>query len=207
MPPPADPEVRGQARAELGIPADAPLVGMVANFRPRKGAEVLIAAVAALPDSAGQPWLLLVGEAFRDGERDYGAELTAAATAAGIGARTLQAGFRADVDRLIGAMDLFVLPSRFGEGLPMVLLEAMGAGIPVVSTPVEGIAELVDDGRNGLLVPPNDSAALSAAIARLLADATVRDRLGREGRTTVEGGYSADAMAAGIEAVYAELIG
>jgi phosphatidylinositol alpha-mannosyltransferase len=181
------------------------VVGMVANFRPRKGAEILIEAVAAVT-RAGRPLqLVMIGEPFRDGDRDYGAVLRAAVERAGLAERTTFTGFRPDVAHLIAGLDLFVLPSLFGEGLPMALLEAMGSGVAVLTTPVEGIVEVVQEEQNGLLVPAGDVDSLAAAIERLVADPDVRARLAAAGRETVADRYSADRMARGFEAVYEEL--
>ena len=202
LPSPATAGTRAELRSELGLPPDEPLVGMVANFRPRKGTELLIEAAGQLV-SAGVPLrLLLVGEAFREGDRDYAAELAALGRRVGIGERITFTGFRADADRLISGLDVFVLPSRFGEGLPMVLLEAMGSGVPVITTPVEGIVEVVQDGRNGVLVAPDDVAALRDAMRALLESPERREGLGTVGRETVIDRYSADRMAEGIESVY-----
>ncbi len=77
-------------------------------------------------------------------------------------------GFQRDIDSQLAQMDLLVLPSLFGEGLPMVLLEAMSAGLPVVAADVEGIPEAVRDGREGLLVPPGDPQELAGAIGRVV---------------------------------------
>ena len=87
----------------------------------------------------------------------------------------------------------------------MVLLEAMGSAVPVITTPVEGIAELVDHGRNGLLVPVDDVAALHDALRSLLDDSGRRAELGQAGRATVVSGHTADRMAEGIESVYEEV--
>ena len=196
---------RADLRVELGLPSDEPVIGMVANFRPRKGTEVLIEAASRLAEEGTPVRLLLVGEAFRDGRRDYAAELAALAAARGIGDRVTFTGFRADPERIIAGLDVFVLPSRFGEGLPMVLLEAMGAGVPVVTTPVEGIVEVVDDGRNARLVPSDDPASLAAAIRDLVADPARRAAMGAAGRQAVIERYTSDRMAEGFERVYAEL--
>jgi glycosyltransferase involved in cell wall biosynthesis len=197
---------REVGRTALGATPTDLLIGMVANFRPRKGTEVLIDAVAHLV-SAGRPIrLALIGEPFREPGRDYGEQLVARARERGISDHLTMTGFRADASALIGVLDVLSLPSLFGEGLPMVLLEAMAAQVPIVSTPVEGIGELVTDGENGLLVPPGDVAALAAALDRVLMNHDERRHLGRAGRETIERGFTASRMAAGFEAVYRELL-
>ena len=205
LPEPPDVDRRAMVREELHLPPDDLVIGMVANFRPRKGTELLIDAAGRLARDGAPIRLLLVGEAFREGSRDYAAELADRARQVGLGERIVFTGFRADVDRLIQGLDVFVLPSRFGEGLPMVLLEAMGSAVPVVTTPVEGIAELVESGRNGLLVPVDDATALYRALRSLRDDPGRRTELGQAGRATVIAGYTADRMAEGIESVYEEV--
>jgi len=98
-------------------------------------------------------------------------------------------GTRSDVDELLAGADLFVLSSR-SEGLPMSVLEAMAAGLPVVASAVGGVPELVRDGETGALVPPGDSAALAQAIRRIACDPALRDRLGESGRQRVEREFS-----------------
>jgi len=205
LPEPTDAGGRAVVREELHVPSGDLAIGMVANFRPRKGTELLIDAAGRLARDGAPIRLVLVGEAFREGSRDYAAELADRARQAGLGERIVFTGFRADVDRLLQGLDVFVLPSRFGEGLPMVLLEAMGSAIPVVTTPVEGIAELVEPGRNGLMVPVDDATALHRALRSLLDDPNRRTELGQAGRATVVAGYTADRMAEGIESIYAEV--
>ncbi|HET9345136.1 MAG TPA: glycosyltransferase family 4 protein [Candidatus Limnocylindrales bacterium] len=198
---------RTAARAELGLPPEAFVVGMVANFRPRKGVDVLIEAFAELVRGGLDARLVLVGEPFREHGGDYGETLRAMIEASGCAARILQTGFRPDTDRVMRAFDAFVLPSRFGEGMPMVLLEAMVREIPVVSTPVEGIVEVVDDGVNGELVPVDDRHALANRLAELASDPARRARLAAAGRATVLDRFTTGAMARGIERVYDELVG
>jgi phosphatidyl-myo-inositol alpha-mannosyltransferase len=206
LPVAASPAAREALHAEFGVPRNVPIVGMVAVFRPRKGAELLIEAAAQVHAMDVAMHLLLVGEAFRGEGGDYGAHLRALASRVGLGDRVTFTGFRRDTDRVIAGLDLFALPSRFGEGLPMVLLEAMGAGVPVVTTPVEGIVEVVSDGQNGMLVPADDSSALAQAIARALADPAASNGLGAAGRRTILERHTSDAMARGIESVYREIV-
>jgi len=114
-------------------------------------------------------------------------------------------GARRDLGDLLSMMDLFVLPSLW-EGLPLSLVLAMGAGLPVVSTSVAGIPELVLDGETGLLVPPGDVPALGAALARLVRSGDDRARLGRAGRAFVLPRFGIDGYVAGITGLYDRLL-
>ena len=205
MPNPPAAGVEGDVRREFGIPTGVSLVGMVANLRPRKGAELLLAATAELARSGFDLHVMLVGQPFREFGRDYGLELRLLVDRLGLGPRVTLTGYRSDIDRLMSAIDVFVLPSLFGEGMPMVLLEAMGMGLPVITTSVEGIPEVVTAGEDGILVPPGDSQALATAIRRLVGDAGLRRRLGSAARRTLIAKFTADRMARGIDEVYAEL--
>jgi phosphatidylinositol alpha-1,6-mannosyltransferase len=108
----------------------------------------------------------------------------------------------------IAAMDLLVLPSvGFGaESFGIVLIEAMAAGKPVIATSLPGVRRVVDDGQNGLLVPPDDASALAAAITRLAADSELRRRLGTAGRAKVEARYDWRELAAQLEAHYRDVL-
>jgi glycosyltransferase involved in cell wall biosynthesis len=105
-------------------------------------------------------------------------ELRASAESLGITALVTFTGMRTDVDELLPAFDVFVLSSRF-EGLPIALLEAMGAGLPSVVTAVGGIPEVVDDGIEGILVPAGDLGAFTSALEKLLGDPELRRAMGR----------------------------
>jgi glycosyltransferase involved in cell wall biosynthesis len=102
-------------------------------------------------------------------------------------------GNRTDIDRFLSSANIFVLPSRW-EGLPVALLEAMGMGLPVVATRVEGVEEVVQDGVQGLLVPPEDPAALAGALSELIGQPDVRNRMGAAARKRIEESYTADIM-------------
>jgi glycosyltransferase involved in cell wall biosynthesis len=137
-------------------------LGMVALFRPRKGIEVLLRAMARLRSDGLAVRLRAVGD-FESAE--YGRQVKCLSEQLGLTGAIDWLGFQRDVDAQLAEMDLFVLPSLFGEGLPMVLLEAMSAGLPIVSTRVEGIPEAVRHGREGLLATPGDPLDLAGAIA------------------------------------------
>jgi len=158
-----------------------------------KGVAVLIRAVTALaPDHPGLRLTLI-------GDGPERAALEAEARAGGAADRIAFAGARTqqEVAETLARADLFVLPS-FAEGVPVVLMEAMASGLPVVATRIAGIPELVEDGISGRLVPPGNQAALTEAIATLLADPEAAAAMGRAGRAKVEAGFDIATEAAKI---------
>jgi glycosyltransferase involved in cell wall biosynthesis len=114
-------------------------------------------------------------------------------------------GFRNDISRLIGAMDLLVLPTK-NEGFPWVLAEAMSLGKPVVATRVGGIPELVQDGHTGLLVPPGDGAALGTAIAEILGQPGRARQMGLAGRRRVRERFGVEKMLDRLEELFSQVI-
>ncbi|MCU1385899.1 MAG: hypothetical protein JWL71_4596 [Acidobacteria bacterium] len=189
---------RAAMRAALGVPADAPVAGVIARLTEQKGHRFLFEAMAAT--AALSPLHLLViggGELQQD--------LVARAGALGISARVHFLGPRRDLGDLLGAIDLFVMPSLW-EGLPLSLVLAMGAGVAAVATAVAGIPEVVDHGRTGLLVPPADAAALGAAIARVVADPEFRHRIADAGRASVLPRFGIDKYVESITQLYDRLL-
>jgi glycosyltransferase involved in cell wall biosynthesis len=118
----------------------------------------------------------------------------------GIGDRFLMAGVRRDVAAALAAMDVFALSSRW-EGLPITITEAMAAGVPVVTTAVDGCREVVIDGVTGLLVPPADPVALAAAIGRLLKSAELASSLAAAAKVQMVA-WGRPAMVAGFAELY-----
>lgn len=140
-------------------------LGAIALFRPRKGLEILLEALAELR-RRGLPVRLRAVGAFETPE--YEAQIRRLAGQLLLDSAIDWTGFARDIDAEMARMDLFVLPSLFGEGLPMVVLEAMSAGLPVVASAVSGVPEAVRDRVEGLLVEPSNPAALVDAIARMV---------------------------------------
>ncbi|HKY67879.1 MAG TPA: glycosyltransferase, partial [Acidimicrobiales bacterium] len=190
---------RAAARAELGLGADALVVGTVGNFTAKKDQASLLRAVAALADRQGEVDLVLVGTGPLEDE------LRALAAELGIGRRTHLPGSRDDVFSLLAAFDVFALSSRF-EGLPIALLEAMATGVAPVATAVGGIPEVITDGRDGLLVQPGDPVQLAAALDRLLGDHDARATIGEAARTRALSFDLANAVRR-TEAIYAVALG
>lgn len=179
-------------------------LGTVALFRPRKGIEVLLEALALLR-ADGLPVRLRAVGGFESPE--YEAEVKHRAEQLGLTPAIDWTGFTRDVDRELAAMDALVLPSLFGEGLPMVVLEAMAAGVPVVASRVEGIPEAIEDGREGLLATAGDATALARSLRRLIGGEVDWEQLRRAALERQAEQFSEQSMAAGVAAVYRRVLG
>lgn len=188
------PGERKAARAALSLPADAQLIGIVATLRSWKGHRYLIQAVKKDPRLA-RARLVIVGDG------PHGDYLRGVAAGSD---RILFAGQQENVVPWLQALDAFVLPSTGHEGVPQALVQAMACGLPVVTTTVGAIPEVVQDGKTGLLVPPENPDALAAAIHRLLNDAAAAQGLAEAGRRFVQERFSAAAMLDAMERVFLE---
>jgi glycosyltransferase involved in cell wall biosynthesis len=174
------------------LPYPRPVLGTVARLVPGKRLDVLLAAAARLPDVS----VVIVG----DGPASE--PLRSLADELGIGARVHVLGWRDDAREITAALDVFVLPSE-AEGVPMTILEAMRAGVPVVASDVGSVRDAIDDGETGVLVPVGDAGALADAIAALLADDERRARLVASARERVRSSFSSASAARWFESVYA----
>jgi glycosyltransferase involved in cell wall biosynthesis len=198
-----DPQAGALVRAELGLPEDTPLIVTLSRLVYKKGLTYLLDAFPRVleqhPDAA-----LVIG-----GYGDLREELERRANELGVGARVHFPGQldRDSAARYISAADVYVVPSIRDQGgnvdgLPNALLEGMGAGRPIVASAVAGIPEVIDDGVHGLLVHERDPAALAMAIARLLGDRALAQRLGVAARQRILDELTWDATAERFEAVY-----
>ena len=167
----------------------------VANLRPEKDHDTLIAAAAAIASSFPAVTFQIVGDGP---ERS---RLEARVAQRGLSDRIVFLGHREDVPALLAQADVFVLPSR-SEAFPNGVLEAMAAGLPVIAGAVGGLPELVDHGRTGILVEPGRPAVLAAALGELLTDRHKAARLGRAARAHVVERYSFDRMTDAFEELY-----
>ncbi len=190
---------RDTVRRQLGLPADAVVVGTVTRLSEQKAPLDFVRAAAEVRQTADDldPWFVLVGDG------PLRSRVEALVEELGLRDRLLLTGLRHDVPELLAAFDLFVLSSLW-EGLPRVLPQAMATGLPVVATAVDGNAEIVEDGLTGRLVPPARPELLAAAVVELLGDPVRRATMGAAGRARVEP-YSAERMAADLAALYRRL--
>lgn len=186
--------------AEFGIPAGEFVVGTVANYRPRKGIDVLMEATGRLPPDRRIHFLLVGGG--MEAER-----LSSAIDASPARNRIHRAGFRSDACSLIAACNASVLPSTKREGLPKTVIEAMAYAVPPIVTDTGGSAELVVDGESGLVVRPNDPGALAAAVLRLADDPATARAMGERARARIDTHFNIRQTVADTLRVYRELAG
>jgi len=190
-----DAAVRAATRAELGIPDDAWVVGTIGRVDENKNQPMLVRAIAPLLGERGH--LVVIG----DGPARAALDEAIAKLPAG---RGHVLGRRMDVDRLLPALDVFAL-SSVSEGLPLVVPEAMAAGLPVVSTRVGGLPDVIEHGVTGLLCDV-DEVALRACLATLAAAPTLAREMGARGRAVALSRYSAERMLDDYLAIYERAI-
>jgi glycosyltransferase involved in cell wall biosynthesis len=194
-------ECRAALRREVGSGLDRPLIAMVAVLREaRKGADIALEAMTELRRLEPAPMLVVVG----DGPLRQ--ELEARSRSLGVDRVVRFLGNRRDVPDILAASDLFVFPTR-RDPFPTVLLEAAAAGVPVVSTHVDGVPEIVEDCRTGLLVPPDEPGTLARAVRSLLLNDTMRLQLGQAARDRAHTHFSASAWVERLQCVYASVAG
>ncbi len=187
------------ARRALGLPEDGLVIGQVGRLVPVKNQALLLAAFAVLAPAVPEAHLVVAGDG------PLRAELTADAERRGLSPRVHLLGRRDDIPAVLAAMDVFCLCSQ-SEGLPLAIVEAMAAGLPVVATASAG-RDLVVEGRTGYLTPPGEAAPLSARLGELLRAPATRRAMGTEGRRLARERYAVGVMAAAYTALFDRLLG
>lgn len=194
-----DDQARFNVRKEFGLSLDVLLFGIVARLDPQKDHENFLHAAALIKKEAPAARFLIVGDG---GLRD---SLVKLADDLGLTPDVVFCGMRKDMPAIMSAIDVLVLSSRY-EGLPVVLLEAMAASRPVVSTSVNGVPGVVIDGETGLLVPSANSEALAEACMTLAGDHHLRQEMGLSGFQRVRALYSIELMIQSTIDLYAQLM-
>jgi glycosyltransferase involved in cell wall biosynthesis len=194
-PPPSGADVR----AELGIPAGAPVIGTVSVLRPQKALDVFIrAAVPLLRDYPDlRVWIA--------GEGPLKEELGELVRGLGVQERVMLLGYRSDVPDVLNSLDVAVSSSLF-EGSPLAVMEYMEAARPIVATTVGGVPDLIDDGVHGLLVPPADPEALGAALRRMLDDRDAAQAMAERARERRRREFNIDLTVRRFESLYLRLL-
>ena len=184
-------------REELGVGEQAVVIGSVGHLRPQKGHDSLIRAVSQLLNRDPQVHLVLAGEGSQF------AALKQTAETLGCASQVHFLGRRNDVNNILSGCDVFALATEF-EALGTSFLEASACGLPVVGTDVGGVPEVVRHGETGFLVPLKDERKLADAIGDLVADRSLRERMGRAGESYIHGAgkFTVSGMAQAMEAAY-----
>jgi glycosyltransferase involved in cell wall biosynthesis len=190
---------RSVAKAAVGLDARHRHIGIVATLRSWKGHLILLQAFSCLKRSDLR--LVIVG----DGPMNE--QIVDATSALGVADRVIMAGQRSDPERWLQAMDIFCLPSYANEGVPQALMQAMSTGLPVISTPVGAIGEIVRDQDTGILVPPRNVQALAEAMMALIEDPTLAGRLGTAAYSFASRHFGAEQMVCQMAAVFAQASG
>jgi glycosyltransferase involved in cell wall biosynthesis len=195
---------RARLRKEFGYDDKALVVGFVGRFSPGKGHEELLRAAALLKERFPAARYLIVGEASH-GEEEYAERITTLALQLGIAEIVRFVGFRRDVPDVMASFDLFAFPSH-AESFGIVLIEAMAMERPVVSTDCDGILDIMVDGETGLMVPPRNPPAFARALAQLLEDLPLRERMGAAGRRRVTALFDQERQLDRLEEIYRALL-
>lgn len=186
-------------RQEFSLPDQPIIIGMVAQLIPRKGHRYLIEAVASLRSSFPDLRVLLFGKGSLQSELENEIEKN------GLRDIIRFAGFRNDLPRWLGGLDILAHPADM-EGLGVSLLQASAAAVPIVTSRAGGLPEAVAENVSGLLIPPGDVPALTSALRRLLDDADLRKEMGQAGRARILAEFSIDAMVDGNLAIYRKVL-
>ena len=186
-------------RENLNISQGVPLIGAIGRLVWQKGLEFLVGAAPIVLNYVPDAKFLLVGEGPLE------VELRNLAERSGFSERVLFTGFRSDMPEVLSALDVLVLPS-LREGLPMILLEGMAMAKPIVTTNIEGISEVVEHDKTGVLVPPGNSQILAEGIIGLLKDKDKAQQIGQAGRKRVEEAFSVEMMVKKTEEGYESVV-
>ena len=186
---------RPNSRNKFGLPIDAKVIAGVGRLNPQKNFSLFLDIAAALASRFPELRFLLAGEGPEE------SMLREKARALGLADRIIFAGYVADTRQVYAAADILLMPSRF-EGLPMTLLEAMAMGLTVVASKLDGIAEVIEDGREGFLIESNDTHGFVDRCAALLENPTKSSELASNARAKIEARFSVERMTSAVEAIY-----
>jgi glycosyltransferase involved in cell wall biosynthesis len=199
-------KARETVKRKYGIPENVKVVGMVARVAPQKDYATLIRAAARIIAADKNVRFLIVGDySGAESFREHYEKVKQMLAANGVAPYFIFTDFQSDVGQFFDAMDIFVLSTHF-EGLPLVILEAMAQGKPVIATAVDGIPEIVRHEKTGLLHRHEDEAQLSEQILALLQDEGLATRLGEAGRQAVKTDWSRERFAGDMKNLYRQML-
>jgi glycosyltransferase involved in cell wall biosynthesis len=188
-----------EVRRELGLKNDVPVIGAIGRLVWQKGFEYLIRAAPEVLKKCPEARFLIVGEGPLQNE------LILTSEKLNVADRIIFSGFRNDIKEILASIDVLAMPSLL-EGLPMVLLEAMAMAKPIVATRIDGITEVLENSKTGLLVPAKNSHALAEAIVGILDDKAKANFFGQNAREAAKEKFSVKKMVEQIESAYEKLL-
>jgi len=194
-----DHAARTAVRQELGLDPEALVVGSVGVFNRTKNFQLLVRVARSVVDHQSGVQFVIVG----DGDQRH--ELEAMVAELGLRRSVILPGFRADIPRVLMALDIFVLTSR-SEGFGLAVVEAMASGLPCVAFDVGALGELVADGQTGLLVKAGDAEAFGVALSRLIAEPELRSGMGQAARARTQALFSIELMVRRYNELYDRLV-
>lgn len=197
-------EVRERLRMALKIPPSCIVFGTIARIDRGKGLSELVQAFSRLVNQNADIRLIIVGEPTA-GETAYADELNKLIAELRIQSSVLFTGFRSDIPNILSTFDVFVLAS-YGEAFGYVLLEASAARLPIITTDAGGVRDIVEDGKTGILVHPNDVDSLYGAMENLIMDSSLREQFGFAGQKRIEEKFIEEDILAKIESEYLSLL-
>lgn len=189
-------------KKELEIDSDDKVIGIVANLKKVKNHLFLLKAFKELAKEFDKVKLLLVGQGFKDDPENTEEEIQDFVDTNRLYKKVLILGYRSDISQLLAVMDIFCLTSKM-EGLPISLIEAMAAGLPVVGSDVPGIKDVIEHGANGFLIPQNDTAALKDALLNLVINDSLCERMGNQSKLLAKS-YSMESCITNYEKLFPE---
>jgi glycosyltransferase involved in cell wall biosynthesis len=200
---------RAGLRRELGLHSETPLIGQIAHLTPWKGHELFLCIARSIANELPVARFVMVGGAIYEtaGHEGYRATLERRARELGLTDRVVFLGERHDVPEILAALDVLVHCPTSPEPFGRALAEAMAVGTPVVAADCGGIAEIVEEGVTGFLVPPGNAGAFAAAVMELLGDPAQRLRMGAAGRRRAERLFPVGAHVAAVLAAYRSIAG
>jgi glycosyltransferase involved in cell wall biosynthesis len=204
-PPVTSPRAIAELRAELGVPMDTKLVGMIARVSPWKGQEVFLEAAAIVRTKNPDCHFVAIGGVF-DKEFQHLDRILRLHKRLHLNDCVTLCGFMPNARDMLPAFDLFISPSTSPDPFPTVILEAMRTGVPVIASAHGGPLEMIEDGVTGVLVPPGDSHALAGAIDALLLDPHRRHQIGEAGQILVQETFALAAFLNKLQGLYTEVL-
>ncbi|WP_316820135.1 glycosyltransferase family 4 protein [Pedobacter gandavensis] len=185
-------------RKELGIPAEAVLIGYIARITAQKEPLNFLRGIAQVPTDLNAKYLIV-------GDGELKSEMLELASSLNLNDRLIFQDFRSDIPDILNAVDIFCLPSLW-EGLPIALLEAMAMKKAIIATEIDGIIDLIHPGENGVLIPISNPDKIAEAISLLIEDPVLRTKLGEQAGATVREKFNVDKMTRSVEDVYKALV-